>query len=537
MFTGGSRRIQSQANRAGSACPMTRKKIVAVLAGLGMALSAGQASAAETLRLDPVDSYATGLGEASAEIVAYDGGRAYVINTATSAIDILDVSADGSLSLHRRVDLAAYGAGGNSVAARNGIVAVALDAAVRTDPGTVVFLDRDGQVLTSTRVGAVPDMVTFTPDGKFLLVANEGEPNDTYTVDPEGSVSVIHVGPLVARRNGRAGGAGNLVRTADFRSVAIPAGVRIFGPGATPAQDLEPEYIAVDPDGRTAYVTLQENNAIAVLDIQHARITRLLPLGLKDHRLAANALDANDQNGIAIAPAAPPVYGMYQPDGIAAFEHSGQTYLITANEGDVREWGTYVESARASTLVPRLDPVAFPTGLPTALRRLNVSTATGDTDGDGDFDQLHAFGARSFSIWTTDGTLVFDSGDQIERLIAATDPAAFNVSNSNNTVDNRSDDKGPEPEGVTVGEIDGRRYAFLALERVGGVLVYDITDPSSPVFQSWANNRTYGPGPVGPDSGPEGLAFVPASVSPTSAPLLLVGNEISGTVTAYAPPG
>ncbi len=514
---------------------MRRLTTTAATAVLSLSMLAPvPATAADPVTFTPTDSYETGLGASSAEIVALDGDRAFVINTSTTALDILDVGSDGSLARRRRVDLSPYGAGGNSVAVHDGIVAVALDAPVKTDPGTVVLLDREGEVLTAVLAGPVPDMVTFTPDGKHLLVANEGEPNDDYSVDPEGSVTVIHVTPLLARRNGRAGTAGNAVRTADFRSVPVPVGVRVFGPGASPAQDLEPEYIAVAPDGRTAYVTLQENNAIAVLDIQKARITRLIPLGLKDHRLARNALDANDQDGIAIAAAGVPLFGMYQPDAITAFQQGGVTYLLTANEGDVREWGSYNEAARASTLTSGLDPVAFPNGLPTALRRLNVSTATGDTDDDGDFDQLHAFGARSFSIWTTDGTLVFDSGDELERTIADLDASAFNVSNSNNTVDNRSDDKGPEPEAVAVGEIDGRLHAFVALERVGGVFVYDLSDPGAPVFRSWANNRTYGAGPVGPDSGPEGLAFAPATGSPTGRPLLLVGNEVSGTVTSYS---
>lgn len=513
----------------------SRRRLLASIAVLATVAAPLSAFGAVPLKLSAAASYSTGLGEASAEIVALDGSRAYVINTSTSAVDVLDVAATGAMSLARRVDLSAYGAGGNSVAVSNGVVAVSLDAPVRTDPGVVVFLDRDGDVVTSVAVGAVPDMVTFTPDGKYLLVANEGEPSADYTVDPEGSVSVIHVTPLLARAKGAAGATGNVVRTADFRSVAIPAGVRIFGPGASAAQDIEPEYVAVDPDGRTAYVTLQENNAIAVLDIQHARVTKLLPLGLKDHRLAGNALDGSDRGGVAIKSATVPLFGMYQPDAIATFRSGGKTYLITANEGDVREWGSYAEAARASTLAPKLDPIAFPAGLPAELARLNVSTATGDTDGDGDYDQLHAFGARSFAIWTTDGQLVYDSGDDIEQLIAARLPAAFNVSNSNNTVDNRSDDKGPEPEGVTVGTVDGTLYGFVGLERVGGVLVINLSNPAAPVIESWANNRAYGAGPVGPDAGPEGLAFAPASSSPTGTALLLVGNEISGTVTSYQP--
>lgn len=231
---------------------MTSSKhvVAAAVAAILSTGTIGSAAAAGPVVLVPTDSYATGLGEASAEIVALDSDRAFVINTATTAVDILDVAADGSMTLVRRVDLGAYGAGGNSVDVHDDVVAVALDAPVRTDPGTVVFLDRDGEVLTSVKAGAVPDMVTFTADGKYLLVANEGEPDATYSVDPEGSVSVIAVRPLVARGHGNAGDAGNLVRTAAFGSIEIPAGVRIFGPGATPAQDIEPEYIAVDPDGR-----------------------------------------------------------------------------------------------------------------------------------------------------------------------------------------------------------------------------------------------------------------------------------------------
>jgi 2',3'-cyclic-nucleotide 2'-phosphodiesterase/3'-nucleotidase/5'-nucleotidase len=526
---------------------MRRAAALGSLAVLAVAGSTAPADArrGESLPDGVVGAYATGLGEASAEIVAFDDDRAYVINTATTVVDILDVHADGSLALRRRVDLAPFGAGGNSVAVHDGVVAVALDAAVRTDPGVVVFLDADGEPLGEVTVGAVPDMVTFTPDGRRLLVANEGEPSGYGPghVDPEGSVSIVDVRQIIRPVPGNALGLGPVVATADFTEVPIPAGVRTFGPGATPAQDLEPEYIAVDDRGRTAYVTLQEANAVAVVDIAGATVTRILPLGLKDHRDPANALDANDQDGIAIAPAGRPVFGMYQPDAIDTFEHQGRTYLVTANEGDVREWPGYAEGARAGSanVLSRLDPVAFPLAdpqvpasrLPAALRRLTVSTATGDTDGDGDLDQLHAFGARSFSIWTEDGELVFDSGDDIEQLVRTSMPSAFNVSNSNNTVDNRSDDKGPEPEGLTIGEVAGRRYAFITLERVGGVLVYDLTDPAAPTFVTWLNNRTYGGVVVGPDAGPEGVAFVDRRSSPTDQPLLLVGNEVTGTVTAY----
>jgi 2',3'-cyclic-nucleotide 2'-phosphodiesterase / 3'-nucleotidase / 5'-nucleotidase len=479
-------------------------------------------------------------GGTTAEIVAHDPRtqRLFATSAADDLLTILDVADPANPTVYGVVDLSALGSP-NSVAVRDGVVAVALDNPGGAFlPGKVAFLKPNGQLITTLDVGATPDMVTFTPDGSALLVANEGEPssyNQPDSVDGEGSVSVIdfrrgigHVKDLTQAD----------VRTADFRAFngGAPAGVRVFGPNATVAQDLEPEYVTVSADSRTAYVTLQENNAIATVELATATVTAITPLGFKNHNLPGNGLDASDSDSNMINIANWPVSGMYQPDAIASYAVGGQTYLVTANEGDAREYAGFVEAARVRTL--DLDDAAFPNEAAlkanARLGRLNVTTKLGDTDGDGDFDQLYSFGARSFSVWTDGGTLVSDSGDDLERITAAAYPANFNASNNNNTFDNRSDDKGPEPEGVALGTIDGRTYAFVTLERIGGVVVYDVSNPAAPQFVQYVNNRTFsGTNPAG-DLGPEGITFIKGTDSPTGSPLLAVANEISGTVTLYA---
>jgi 2',3'-cyclic-nucleotide 2'-phosphodiesterase/3'-nucleotidase/5'-nucleotidase len=401
-------------------------------------------------------------------------------------------------------------------------------------------------------VGALPDMLTFTPNGRFVLVANEGEPNSYNqpdSVDPDGSVSMIDL------RNGIAALTQSDVTQLGFaafndKSLLAPS-IRVYGPNATVAQDLEPEYIAVSNDSRTAWVTLQENNALAVLDLPNKRVTSLIGLGFKDHSVPDNGFDASDRDGHTIAIQARPVLGMYQPDAIAAFVHQGKTYLITANEGDVREWPGLpgsTEAARVSSLA--LDAAAFPDGAAlkanASLGRLNVTKFNGNTDADPEFEQLYSFGARSFSVWDTAGQLRYDSGSLLERLTAARFPDYFNANHTNNTNDqpnpndwthdSRSDDKGPEPEGVTVAKLFGRQFAFIGLERIGGVVIVDLTHPTAPLFVDYVNTRTFGVpanSAAAEDLGPEGLIVVSEEDSPTGTPLLIVANEVSGTTRIF----
>ncbi len=329
------------------------------------------------------------------------------------------------------------------------------------------------------------------------------------------------------------------VTTADFKSFnaqreqLLTSGVRIFGPNASVAQDLEPEYIAISDDSKTAYVTLQENNALAVVDIASAKVNAIVPLGFKDHSKPGNGLDFNDRDGKAnIANAK--VFGMYQPDAIAYTQLGRQGYLITANEGDARAYAGFNEEARVADLP--LDPSIYSPEERTALARLTVTKTLGQSGGT--YKQLYAFGARSISIWNTSGKLVWDSGDFLERTVLARSPQFFNVNHTANALDGRSAAKGPEPEGVVIGKIGLRTYAFVGLERQSAVVSFDVTIPTSPVFRDYQTNRKFTQSidannyQDNGDLGPEGLVFVPASESPNGQPMLIVANEVSGS-TAF----
>lgn len=928
------------------------------------------------LTLVPLDTLKLG-GLGTAEIGAHDPltQRLFVTNATAATVSILNARNPANLSLAGTIDVSAYGSP-NSVAVSRGIVAIAIENPVKTEPGRIGFYKTNGELLTTIQAGALPDMLTFTPDGEYLLVANEGEPSGYGAgfADPEGSVSIV--------RMPRTSAAVRKLQDSDVRTVnfkqfigqeaALRAkGIRIYGPGANVAQDFEPEYIAVTEDSRKAYVTLQENNAVAVIDVAAAKVTQLLPLGYKDqnapaHTLATyewsnsllpsigataagqqlklggfsglafegvtaegklkfitntdrgpngepnaaserpfllpnfnprlvrfeldpatgkftltqqiglknaagkpltglpntlitgtpntpyndevpidlfgrtlplddlggdfegmavdedgsfwlpdeyrpalyhfdstgrllerfipvgthhaagravpapgtagalgiealpavlgqrrqnrgmeaialkngkvygfvqspirnpgstangvlnglrnvrvvefdpatratrqfiyiidnpvpvNATDTRaDKIGDAVSgpgagflvverdddavPASPlevitkkiyafelgaatdistvdtlydvggvqksldqmtaaelaavgvkpiaktlhvdlaaagyagvqkieglallgdgrlavvndndfrvagividnqtgkftlaptyqpeavtlglisvpgldasdrdsainikpwPVLGMYEPDAIAAFSERGQQYFVTANEGDARDWPGFSEEVRIGANSVVLDPTVFPNAATLKqnanLGRLNITSTLGDVDGDGDYDTLYTLGGRSFSIWSGDGTQVFDSEADLERITAAADPLHFNPSNDNNNFDDRSDNKGPEPEGLGVGEIAGRRYVFVGLERTGGVAAYDITTPSSPVFVDYVNHRDFSVADVNSpavgDLGPEGVKFIPALQSPNFRPLLVVTNEVSGTVSTY----
>lgn len=441
----------------------------------------------------------------------------------------------------------------NSVAVRDdGSVAIALEAPDKTDDGWVALFTNDADPLGAVRVGALPDMLTFTPGGNTLLVANEGEPADDFSLDPEGSVAVIDVSGDVASLTQ------DDVRIADFRAwdaddgPALPAGVRVFGPDVPDAdgdagagriaRNLEPEYIVVDGDGTEAWVVMQEANTLAVLDIASAQITDLLPLGFKDHSLPGNELDASDrdpEDDPTINIRDWPVNGIYHPDGADSFEVGGETYIVTANEGDAREWGDYVEDERIKdlTLCPDADfggyvgpDAEFATveelQQDANLGRLGVTTADGLREGEDCYEELYSLGARSFAIWDADGQLVFDSGSDFERITAALFPDFFNCNNSEADLEGRSDNKGPEPEDVTVAELDGRVYAFIGLERVGGIFVYEITDPTEPVFVDLIL--------VDPtDERPEGIEFIPAALTPTGTTWLTATFEDSGTIGVW----
>jgi 2',3'-cyclic-nucleotide 2'-phosphodiesterase (5'-nucleotidase family) len=470
---------------------------------------------------------ANGSAALDAEVAAYDAETGLIFVIGPDGVDAIDAATGVILG---SLDTSAFG-GINSVAVKDGVVALALQADPKTDPGVVVVADvvrvgDDVSVIPRTfgglpfvTVGALPDQIGFTPDGSKLLTANEGEPNSygaIDSVDPVGSVSIIDV-------------ATGAVQTADFsafigqESALRAAGLRLFGPGASLAQDLEPEYVAVDPNDPTkAYVTLQEANAIAVLDITTATFTDIIPLGFKDHSVETNAISGNDDDDVFAPATFDNLFGMYQPDGIAAVDVDGTTYLITANEGDARDYDGFAEEERIEDLV--LDAIAFPdlddngtADIVDSIGRLTVTTTLGDTDDDGDFDQLYAFGGRSFSVWNTDGELVFDSGNMLDEIIATQFPDSYD--------ENRDDAKGVEPESITIGQIGADTFVFVALERADGVAAFRMDAPDDFTFAGFFTT----PG----DDAPEVITFIPAEDAPSGTPLLVVPNEDSATTTAY----
>ncbi len=505
-------------------------------------------------RLELVGRYDGGLGEGAAEIPAYDAisRRLFVVNAEVASVDIVDLADPAQPSFVSSIDIGALfstataSASPNSVAVSNGLVAVAVQLSAAGGeqlPGVLAFFDSNGGLIEQAVAGALPDMVAFSPNGLWALTANEGEPNSDYSIDPEGSVTIVntlrvrlqlalpqlaHLFPLRPNDTRQVGFDGLNGQKAALQA----AGVRIYGPNASVAQDLEPEYIAVDASSKLAYVTLQENNAVAVIGLRSGSLLRVSPLGYKDWSLSA--LDASDRDfAIRIQPW--PVFGMYQPDSIAAYDVGSSTFLVVANEGDARDYSGFAEEARVSSLA--LDPGVFPNAAAlknnAALGRLTVTNQLGDLDLDGDFDALYTLGGRSFSILQAHRngsvSVVYDSGDELEQITASLDPANFNGF----PFDTRSDNKGPEPEGLALGAIGARTYAFVGLERIGGVMVYDVTVPTAAQFVQYVNTRTVVNGAEVGDVAPEGLVFVPANASPTGAPLLIVAYEVSGTVAIF----
>jgi DNA-binding beta-propeller fold protein YncE len=557
-----------------------RRKVLGLTGGTVLGLLAGSAAASSDVAgpgdgattsdvasaldghgrvgLERIGRYESGIfNEGGAEIIDYHSPtqRLFVVNADLGGVDVLDIADPTAPEKVAEID-AAGGVEGvssaNSVSASADVVAVALEAEVAQDPGQVGLYDPESlELLGTAPVGPLPDKVTFTPDGTRVLVANEGEPTSNYAYDPRGSVSIVDVS---------GGAADPTVSTAGFTAFdgmeeeLRSRGIRIFGPGASASQDFEPEYVTISDDSTTAYVSLQENNALAVIDVESAEVTDLLPLGFKDHRMDGNELDASNEDG-GVNVRNWPIYGILQPDAIGTYSPDGEQYIVTANEGDSRDYDSFSEEVEISEL--RLDPEAFDFSevegvdsveelqRPENLGKKNATTTLGDVDGDGLYEELYVFGGRSFSIFSADGELVFDSGNDFEEITAERFGDQFNNDNTENTGDSRSDNKGPEPEGLALGRFGERFFAFIGLERVGGVMAYDITDPHSPTFVDYVNDRDFsfdvqgeiaeGDAPAGAagDLGPEGLAFASAEESPTDDPLVFVGHEISGTTTVF----
>jgi hypothetical protein len=368
------------------------------------------------------------------------------------------------------------------------------------------------------------------------VTADEGQPNLSYSNDPEGSVTMIDI----------SNGAQNLtqsnVTVIDFKSfnsnesTLLASGVRKLFKASTLSQDFEPEYVTISGDNKTGWVSLQENNAIAVIDFTTKKATNIWALGTKEFKTLGNGFDASDKSGSVLI-SNWNVKAFTTPDQIATYSVNNKNYLVTANEGDEKEYTPLNERTTVNAVI--LDSATFPNRKMLmeehALGRLRITNLHGDNDADGDYDELYMVGPRSFSIYDlTSNSMVYNSGDAFE-LITSQHPALgriFNADNeASNTLKSRSRSKGPEPEGVTVASINDKTYAFITLERIGGVMVYDITNPSAPVYVDYKNTRSNTI--FGGDNGPEGIVYIQANQSPTGKPMIVVSNEISGTVTLF----
>lgn len=559
------------------------------------AASAG--SSAATLALTKVGTYNSGanFGAGAAEVVSFDAcsDKLYVVNADSKTVDVLDLN-DGTAAPTKTstIDLnsAATDAGitigaANSVSASNGLVAVAIEGATKQDDGLIALYRSDTLALLNTfSTGSLPDMVKLSSDGRYILTANEGEPNATYTNDPEGSVTLVDL------QNGFSD-AKAVVTTIGFtdfnqgqtRHGELPATLRLPGPsGTSVAKDLEPEYIAL-ANGK-AYVSLQENNAMAIIDIANKSVTSIVDLGEKSW--ASKQLDPSDKDSnIGNFQSFNKLVGLYMPDTIVSFEVGGSHYIVSANEGDGREyvyeatqqtcdaashtWDgkdyapggadedatkyanklddciSWTDETRGKKLsVNAAHPLKADLADNAKLGRLKVIKKAGEV---ASADNVQAFGARSFSIWNAAGALVFDSGDDIAKKVHQLDATNFNSnSNSNTSADSRSDDKGIEPEAIEAATIDGRVFIFVGLERQGGVMVFDATTPSAPIYQTFVASRDFTQGVCtavkssgkcdngtynasAGDLAPESITYF----SRKNLHFIAVGSEVSGTTTLY----
>ncbi|MEZ8447520.1 choice-of-anchor I family protein [Vibrio splendidus] len=522
----------------------------------------------------------------AAEIVSYDSctDKLYVVNAQAQKVDVLSMNSaseptsSGSINLQSASAAAGIDIGAaNSVSTHQGLVAVAIENADKQQNGIIALYRSDTlELITTYTAGALPDMVSFSKDGRYIASANEGEPNADYSIDPEGSVTLVDLtnGPLQAT-----------VTQIDFkafnqgqpRHAELTDKVRISAPNATVAQDLEPEYLTFADNGKL-YVALQENNALAAIDVVSAQVDAILGLGGKPWDKAK--LDAsNKDKNIGNLQSYAMLEGLYMPDSITSYSVDGNTYIVTANEGDGREYGikttqemcdekgfewdgddykgtenyktekdfciAYVDEVRGKKLdVDANHPLAGTLKDNNQLARLKVIKPQGTLAAD---QKVQAFGSRSFSIWDESGELVFDSGDDFARIVLEQDPENFNSTNDNNqSGDDRSDDKGVEPEAIEVAEINGKHYAFIGLERQGGIMIYDVTQPKSASFISYLNNRDFTQ-PVctkvdedgdcdndtynskAGDLGPESIKYFTRSGNH----FIAVGNEVSGSTSVY----
>ena len=538
--------------------------VLAVLTASAL-VSAGQLPALAneaTVKVTEISSITSGDGEGSAEIATFHAGskRIFATNGVKNSIDVFDISDVANPTKVASVSLAPYGNDVTSVAAGKDVVVAVVNVSDKfsatgvptTTNGKIVVFDTDGKVLSAPDVlGVLPDSVTFAPDGTTALVAIEGQPvcakDDPATTekesadyskasDPVGGVSVVDLTDPTAP----------VVRFAGFDKFTVAQmrakGIAVSAVVNDVSKDFEPEFVTA-VDNKTAYVTIQEANAIGKLNIKTATFESVSRAF--EGNLSKVARDTSDKDSGAGPRTYKNVVAASQPDAIAGFKFGYGNYYLTANEGDAREYTCLNDDLRAASL--KVDPRRFPDwkamSATTALGRAKVNPNIGDRDGDGDIDTIHLRGANSTTMYHN-GAFVWDSADLLDQI----QTSAFGVANINgahslsadkSTMNyvgqDRSDDKGSEPEGVAVGMVGERRIAILGLERMTALVVFDITDPRAPVFQEWLQMLPTKATPAKDVKhwSPEGIVFVPADKSPSGKALIITSYELSGSLSIH----
>jgi len=515
-----------------------------------------------TLKITEIASITSGDGEGSHEIATFHAGskRIFATNGVKNAIDIYDVSDVTNPKKVGSVALSPYGNDVTSVAAGKDVVVAVVNVSDKfsatgvptTTNGKIVVFDTSGKVLSSPDVlGVLPDSVTFAPNGTTALVAIEAQPvcakDDPATAakedadyskasDPVGGVTVVDL----------SNPASPVLRFAGFDQFSVAEmrakGIAVSSVVNNVSKDFEPEFVTA-VDNNYAYVTIQEANAIGKLNIGSATFESISRAF--ESKVSRVARDTSDRDAGAGPRTYANVVGASQPDAIAGFTVGAGQYFVTANEGDAREYTCLNDDLRASSL--KVDTRRFPDWKTlsgnAALGRAKVNPTIGDKDGDGDIDTIHLRGSNSMTMYRN-GIAIWDSADLLDQI----QTQAFGVANINGSHSlssdkstmnyvgqDRSDDKGSEPEGVAVGMVGDRRIAILGLERMTALAIFDITDPGNPIFQEWLQMLPTKATPAKDVKhwSPEGIVFVPASKSPSGKALIITSYELSGSISIH----
>jgi len=515
-----------------------------------------------TLKITEIASITSGDGEGSHEIATFHAGskRIFATNGVKNAIDIYDVSDVTNPKKVGSVALSPYGNDVTSVAAGKDVVVAVVNVSDKfsatgvptTTNGKIVVFDTSGKVLSSPDVlGVLPDSVTFAPNGTTALVAIEAQPvcakDDPATAakedadyskasDPVGGVTVVDL----------SNPASPVLRFAGFDQFPVAEmrakGIAVSSVVNNVSKDFEPEFVTA-VDNNYAYVTIQEANAIGKLNIGSATFESISRAF--ESKVSRVARDTSDRDAGAGLRTYANVVGASQPDAIAGFTVGAGQYFVTANEGDAREYTCLNDDLRASSL--KVDTRRFPDWKTlsgnAALGRAKVNPTIGDKDGDGDIDTIHLRGSNSMTMYRN-GIAIWDSADLLDQI----QTQAFGVANINGSHSlssdkstmnyvgqDRSDDKGSEPEGVAVGMVGDRRIAILGLERMTALAIFDITDPGNPIFQEWLQMLPTKATPAKDVKhwSPEGIVFVPASKSPSGKALIITSYELSGSISIH----